>query len=154
MKNPLFPQDENLELFWWHRLAREISNVILWFSIAISLLILGYYLNQVRKIQKIKAISEKIEISTVLKRKPGQDKMYPDELGITLKKQNPQYNDISDRNFALAVMYKYPSYREYSNYYDAYFEPNTDLLSIAPYLIIGALILPSLIYRLILPFLT
>lgn len=151
MNPPLFPNDPNLEDYWFHKLAKDISVIVLSLCILVSILILTHYYTRYRETQRIKAITERVTISTILRKTPGKNQMYVQELGREIKKHHPEYNDIKDSDLALAVMRKYPRYRTYSYYSDSIYEPNSDLLKLIPLLLAIGLFLPSLIYRALIP---
>ncbi len=151
MNPTLFPNDPSLEDFWFHKLAKDIATIVLSLCILISVLILTHYYTRYRETQRIKAIIERVTISTILRKTPGKSKMYVQELGREVKKHNPEYNDIKDSDLALAVMRKYPRYRTYSYYSESIYEPNSELLKLIPILLAIGLFLPGLIYRALIP---
>jgi hypothetical protein len=150
MNIPIFPKKPDLEGIWWHRLAGDLTVAIFYLSVLLSFILFAYYITQVKESERIKSISEQIEISTYIRRQPGKEKMHLEELGKEIKNQNPDYADLSNSDLALATIYKYPSYRNYINYNFAYLMPDTGLLKTIIFLLISGFFLPSLIYRLFL----
>ena len=154
MTIPIFPKDDSLRGYWWHKLAEDISNITFILSILASIFLVIYYFTQVEEVRRLTAITEEVEISTIIRKTPGKDKMYLIDLGQAVKSKYPKDNYISDRDLALAVMHNYPRYRTYSDYSESYYTASTDIVKAIPYLLIGGFFLPSLIYRLLIPLLS
>lgn len=150
MNLPLFPESQAIKDLWWHRVFKDVSLIIFVITAILSVLIVQNYYSKTREIERVKAIAEKIELRTILKRKPGKTKLYLQEFGYEVKDQYPEFTDYSNKDLALAVLYNYPQYREYTYFPNAYFITNILYVQLIPLYLLASYLIPNLAYRIFL----